>query len=39
MKRLLIGAIAIATLGVQAELKDKVYRFMPLQKDLTVLSA
>ena len=39
MKKLLIGAIAIATLGVHAELKDKVYKFMPLNKDLSVLSA
>ena len=39
MKRLIIGALALATLGVQAELKEKIYKYLPLQNDLSVYSA
>ncbi len=39
MKKLLLGALALASLGVHAELKDKVYKFMPLHSDLSVVSA
>ena len=39
MKRLLIGTLALAVLGAHAELKDKIYKYMPLQKDLSVYSA
>ena len=39
MKKLLFGALALAALGVHAELKDKIYKYMPLKTDLSVYSA
>lgn len=39
MKTLLFGALALASLGVHAELKDKLSHFMPLHSDLSVISA
>ena len=39
MKKLLFGFAALAMLGVHAELKDKIYKYMPLEKDLSVYSA
>ncbi len=38
MKKLLFAALAAASLGLHADLKEKVYKFMPLQSDLGVVS-
>ncbi|OQA88633.1 MAG: hypothetical protein BWY31_00231 [Lentisphaerae bacterium ADurb.Bin242] len=38
MKKLLFAVLAAASLGLHADLKEKVFKFMPLQSDLGVIS-